>query len=131
MTRDEIVTALRCCAEPGRDCEEDCPMNEISREPCREVLAPAAADLIENQQRHIEALMKANDSLKDAIARRDKQIEDMKQGMAQLAKAVAVKEEQSELHAMKNELCQYCGKYKQAHEGACDGCRWRGSLGVN
>lgn len=33
---------------------------------------------------------------------------------------------QSELHAMKNELCQYCGKYKQAHEGACDGCRWRG-----
>lgn len=25
-----------------------------------------------------------------------------------------------------NELCQYCGKYKQAHEGTCDGCRWRG-----
>lgn len=25
-----------------------------------------------------------------------------------------------------NELCQYCGKYKQAHKGACDGCRWRG-----
>ena len=125
MTRDEIVTALRCCAEPGRDCDEDCPMNEISCEPCRTVLAPSAADLIENQQRHIEALMKANDSLKDAIARRDKQIEDMKQGMAQLAKAVAVKEEQSELHAMKNELCQYCGKYKHAHEGACDGCRWR------
>ena len=55
----------------------------------------AADDLIENQQRHIEALMKANDSLKNAIARRDKQIEDMKQGMAQLAKAVAVKEEQA------------------------------------
>lgn len=93
MTRDKIVTALRCCAKPGRDCDEDCPMNEISCEPCRTVLAPSAADLIENQQRHIEALMKANDSLKDAIARRDKQIEDMNQGMAQLAKAVAVKEE--------------------------------------
>ena len=24
-----------------------------------------------------------------------------------------------------NELCQYCGKYKYAHEGACDGCKWR------
>lgn len=24
-----------------------------------------------------------------------------------------------------NELCQYCGKYKHAHEGACYGCRWR------
>ena len=56
MTRDEIVTALRCCAEPGRDCEEDCPMNEISREPCREVLAPAAADLIEAQAKEIYAL---------------------------------------------------------------------------
>lgn len=30
-----------------------------------------------------------------------------------------------ELHAMKNELCQYCAKYKHAHEGACDECRWR------
>ena len=24
-----------------------------------------------------------------------------------------------------NELCQYCGKYKKAHEGACNGCKWR------
>ena len=30
-----------------------------------------------------------------------------------------------ELHTIKNELCQHCGKYKQAHEGACDGCKWR------
>lgn len=81
MTRDEIVTALRCCAEPGRDCEEDCPMNEISREPCREVLAPAAADLIEAQAKEIDAL--------------------------------------------RNELCLKCGNYTLAHEGACNGCRWR------
>lgn len=27
--------------------------------------------------------------------------------------------------ALINELCQYCGKYKKAHKGACDGCRWR------
>ena len=125
MTRDEIVTALRCY---GGDSCEGCPYIEtfaVDDEKCIGEAMGIAADLIENQQRHIEALMKANDSLKDAITRRDKQIEDMKQGMAQLAKAVAVKEEESELHAMKNELCQYCGKYKQAHEGACDGCRWR------
>ena len=115
----EIAAALRefsFWAEYGEDADEQEKMTADLY---------AAADLIENQQRHIEALMKANDSLKDAIARRDKQIEDMKQGMAQLAKAVAVKEEQSELHAMNNELCQYCGKYKHAHEGACYGCRWR------
>lgn len=129
MKRDEIVTALRCCASFNGEfeCSKDCPFFSTSDElgDCCTKKNVAAADLIENQQRHIEALMKANDSLKDAIARRDKQIEDMKQGMAQLAKAVAVKEEQSELHAMNNELCQYCGKYKHAHEGACYGCRWR------
>lgn len=27
--------------------------------------------------------------------------------------------------ALINELCQYCGKYKHAHEGACDECKWR------
>lgn len=89
MARDEIVTALRCCAAFA--CNK-CPAYRIKR--CVSQSQSGAADLIENQQRHIEALMKANDSLKDAIARRDKQIEDMKQGMAQLAKAVAVKEEQ-------------------------------------
>ena len=123
MKKDEIVTALRCCVSAAPDCCKTCPAAQ--EDGCEDAIKVYAADLIENQQRHIEALMKANDSLKDAIARRDKQIEDMKQGMAQLAKAVAVEEEQSELHAMKNELCQYCGKYKQAHEGACDGCEWR------
>ena len=129
MTRDEIVTALRChcdAIETGVCPKDKCPSFERpARYKCAGAVSGEAADMIENQQRHIEALMKANDSLKDAITRRDKQIEDMEQGMAQLAKAVAVKEEQSELHAMKNELCQYCGKYKKAHEGACDGCRWR------
>lgn len=86
MTREKIVAALREHAEWAAGNEWETPItlgDDLS----------AAADLIENQQRHIEALMKANDSLKDAIARRDKQIEDMEQGMAQLAKAVAVKEE--------------------------------------
>ena len=76
MTRDEIVTALRCCASNRLgDC---CSCKLYDHANCLGFLKTAAADLIENQQRHIEALMKANDSLKDAIARRDKQIEDMK-----------------------------------------------------
>ena len=104
MTRDEIVTALRChcdAIETGVCPKDKCPSFERpARYKCAGVVSGEAADLIENQQRHSE-------------------------GLAQLAKAVAVEEEQSELHATKNELCQYCGKYKQAHEGACDGCKWR------
>lgn len=92
MTRDEIVTALRRCKKLHHNCGP-CPA-KLPYGDCMTPLHYAAANLIENQQRHIDALMKANDSLKDAIARRDKQIEDMKQGMAQLAKAVVVKEEQ-------------------------------------
>lgn len=96
MTRDEIITALRCCASPEVNCKGNCAFFGMSspNNDCSQKKNTAAADLIENQHRHIEALMKANDSLKDAIARRDKQIEDMNQGMAQLTKAVAVKEEQ-------------------------------------
>ena len=91
MTRDEIVTALMCCVSyDDSDCKL-CPLRTNTE--CLIALKTAVVDLIENQQRHIEVLMKANDSLKDAIARRDKQIEDMNQSMVQLAKAVAVKEE--------------------------------------
>ena len=31
----------------------------------------------------------------------------------------------SELNAMRNELCCKCGNYREAHNGACDGCRWK------
>lgn len=100
MTRDEIVTALRCCAEPGRYCEEDCPMNEISREPCREVLAPAAADLIENQQREIEALRWANEGVSG-----DKICRAALEAFGERAQMTMAIEEMSELA---KELCKRC-----------------------
>lgn len=100
MTRDEIVTALRCCAEPGRDCEEDCPMNEISREPCRKVLAPAAADLIENQQREIEALRWANGG-----GSGDKICRAALEAFGERAQMTMAIEEMSELA---KELCKRC-----------------------
>lgn len=89
MTRDEIVTALRCCAEG--ECH-GCTIHN-DRQRCQERVLDAAADLIENQQRHIEALMKANAGLRDTVLRRDAQIADMSDGLAQFAKAVAVNEE--------------------------------------
>lgn len=78
MTRDEIVTALRCCTAIYAMCN-DCPCHH--KNGCEDLAKSAAADLIEKLAADRKALL--------------------------------------------NELCQYCGKYKQAHEGACDGCRWR------
>ena len=146
MTRDEIVTALRCCARPEADCKGNCAFFGTSSpsEDCSQKKNNAAANLIENQQRHIEALMKANDSLKDAIARRYAQIEKMSAELADArneikifyngydqldasnSRLMAANEKlAADRKALLNELCQYCGKYKQAHEGACDGCKWR------
>lgn len=88
MTRAyEIAAALRefsFWAEYGEDADEQEKMTADLY---------AAANLIENQQRHIEALMKANAGLRDTVLRRDAQIADMSDGLAQFAKAVAVKEE--------------------------------------
>ena len=46
-----------------------------------------------------------------------------------MALAAACKERdeaRKELHEAKNELCCKCGNYREAHNGACDGCRWNG-----
>lgn len=31
----------------------------------------------------------------------------------------------ADINDLRNELCLKCGKYKDAHLGTCDGCRWR------
>ena len=42
-----------------------------------------------------------------------------------LASACKERDElKKELAAMRNELCYLCGKYREAHNGACYGCRW-------
>ena len=42
-----------------------------------------------------------------------------------LASACKERDEvRKELHEAKNELCYLCRKYREAHNGACDGCRW-------
>ena len=146
MTRDEIVTALRCCASiDGSGCGI-CPSEELDGKEicCGDALKLSAADLIENQQRHIEALMKANDSLKATVLRRDAQIDKMSADLLEAKKEIEVCHNSAnqldatnsglmssnmklaaDRKALINELCQYCGKYKYAHEGACDGCKWR------
>lgn len=91
MSKDEIVIALRCCG--NIECMKcRLPRSGFDKGACRQMYV-AAADLIENQQRHIEALLQANAALRDTVLRRDAQIEKMSEGLAQFAAAVAEKEE--------------------------------------
>lgn len=42
-----------------------------------------------------------------------------------LAAADRIEAQAKEIDALRNELCLKCGNYTLAHEGACNGCRWR------
>ena len=53
----------------------------------------------------------------------DKQVAEMNAKLDSINESVNVVS--AAMHDMKNDLCALCGKYKFAHEGACDDCRWR------
>ena len=65
------------------------------------------------------ALLKAREELKD-LYNSISQLDDANSSLMAANEKLA-----ADRKALINELCQYCGKYKYAHEGACDGCRWR------
>lgn len=64
MKREEIVTALRCCAFNGEDSCEHCTECPAAGDDCESELQFAAAELIESQRREIEALRRANEGLR-------------------------------------------------------------------
>ena len=58
-----------------------------------------------------------------------RQIENLTSAQAAMVKEFDKKleelhEAKSELAAMRNELCFKCGNYREAHNGACNECRW-------
>lgn len=68
MKREEIVTALRCCAFNGEDSCEHCTECPAAGDDCESELQFAAAELIESQRREIEALRRANEGLRFNLA---------------------------------------------------------------
>lgn len=68
MTREEIVTALRCCASNGAYSCAYCKECPADGEDCETAVQFSAADLIENQQREMEALRQANEGLRYNLA---------------------------------------------------------------
>ena len=65
-------------------------------------------------------LLKTREELKEHYDRMVGQLDALNDGL--MASNAKLAEDRK---ALINELCQHCGKYKHAHEGACDGCRWR------
>lgn len=68
LTREEIVTALRCCKlnDGCGPCPAKLPYGD-----CITPLHSVSADLIENQQKTIEALRQANEGLRFNLSEKD------------------------------------------------------------
>ena len=116
MTTDELVTALR--NDPT--CDDCICAAECNRDTC--LLYAVAADMLENHASDRSALVaeieKLRKQLEQTHADRDAAIA----GQETLQKAMA--ECKADRDVLRNELCYLCGKYRNAHNGACNGCRW-------
>lgn len=119
------------CLGVGGNCAKNCKWEEAAWSRLAayedtgytpEEIAKLQGDLI---QRNAE-LLKAREKIKNlhnCIGPLDScvdQLDEINRGLMAANEKLA-----ADRKALINELCQYCGKYKQAHEGACDGCRWR------
>ena len=66
----DIAAALRACVEPGKPCPRTCPYADTHKDGnCIRQLCQDAADTIDNQRTHIQALIKANEAHREMVAR--------------------------------------------------------------
>ena len=96
LTTDELVTALRS----ELTCDDCICAAECNHYIC--LLFDTAADMLENHSSYRAALVEEIEKLR-------KQLE----------------QTWAERDVLRNELCCKCGNYREAHNGACDGCRWK------
>ena len=137
MRDQELVNALRCTSSPGEpigDCKkcrfyktEPVPEDLVGKVDLTEwfscdvdAIGFAAADRIANQSTHIAALQQEIEKLRS-------QNEQLREAAALVTAEAAdrIEAQAKEIDALRNELCLKCGNYTLAHDGACDGCRWR------
>ena len=61
------------------------------------------------------------------IARQLVKIREMAAGMIERQEQDSIRIEKADelLNQCRNELCLMCDNYKEAHNGACDGCLWK------
>lgn len=65
----DIATALRVCVESGKPCPRTCPYADTRKDgSCIRQLCQDAADAIDNQRTHIQALIKANEAHREMVA---------------------------------------------------------------
>lgn len=110
---DEIVRALR-------KAQEDYKNDIVSTGRIRiDAMARDCADIIESLQAQLKRKEGAIQEWIDGVCISQKHLSQIGKLQAQLSAS------QRRAQDARNELCQKCGRYRDAHKGACDGCRWK------
>lgn len=102
MKNNEIVAALRTTESRSKRELLDAAADLIERLTARCARYAEEIAVAQDQQRWIPVTERLPEVSNDLIEAQEKQID-----------------------ALRNELCLKCGNYTLAHEGACNGCRWR------
>jgi len=109
MKADHIVEALT--GDSGW--KDMIPQVNSSDFPTQWVPSAYECSIIDAQAKEIEKLRGQNEQLREAAA------------LVTAEAADRIEAQAKEIDALRNELCLKCGNYTLAHDGACDGCRWR------
>ena len=132
---DEIVRALKACGTGKAACEK-CPFrHETDDMECHFTKASIAADLIDSLRSQLAeiGITIAAEGFSDLATMIAKYKTVM---LAANETSISQDEEREELREQlkiskrntrdaRNELCLKCGRYREAHNGACDWCRWK------
>ena len=115
MNADEIVRGLR----------ESCTGNELAPPMVTNRELTEAADLIESLQAQLaeydEIAAEYGIDGKTMLTLAKSQIKTAQDNIKLQEQLTA---SQRRAQYARNELCLKCGRYHEAHKGACDGCRW-------
>ena len=119
METEKLIAALRYCDAVVNDTVNTGSCNFCPyRDHCSD-LDNEAADLIESMQSQLAA-----ERIKYAELQRYN-VDCTKACDRQMVEILELREQSAQLSNARNELCQRCGRYREAHKGACDGCRWK------
>jgi hypothetical protein len=87
-----------------------------------------AADLIESLQMQLIQKTEEAESIRSNWYECGKNYQQKCRDIADLeGVAQQLAESKRRAQTARNELCLKCGRYHEAHNGACDGCRWKES----
>jgi len=134
MNADETVRELRNVQQKHENDHVftgEIRISDMARD-CAALIESLQAQLVDyhHMSRLVDGKMSENQRLRRINERLQAQLAELQTDYdildaANTALHGAFEESRRRERAARNELCLKCGRYHDAHNGACDGCRWK------